>query len=51
MNFIKRVINRVNLNSRIGNFLRSHYASFRVTRPYIIKVDEHDELKGKVVTI
>lgn len=51
MNLIKRVINRVNLNSRIGNFLRSHYSSFRVTRPYIIKVDEHDELKGKVAII
>lgn len=51
MNLIKRVINRVNLNSRIGNFLRSHYASFRVTRPYIIKVDEHGELKGKVAII
>lgn len=51
MNLIKRVINRVNLNSRIGDFLRSHYASFRVTRPYIIKVDEHDELKGKVAII
>lgn len=51
MNFIKRVVNRVNLNSRIGNYLRSHYASFRVTRPYIIKVDEHEELKGKVAII
>lgn len=51
MNFIKRVVNRVYLNSRIGNFLRSHYASFRVTRPYIIKVDEHEELKGKVAII
>ena len=51
MNLIKRIINRVNLNSRIGNFLRSHYASFRVTRPYIIKVDEHDELKEKVAII
>lgn len=51
MNLIKRVINRVNLNSRIGNFLRSHYSSFRVTRPYIIKVDEHEELKGKVAII
>lgn len=51
MNLIKRVINRVNLNSRIGNFLRSHYASFRETRPYIIKVDEHEELKGKVAII
>ena len=51
MNLIKRVINRVNLNSRIGNFLRSHYASFRVTRPYIIKVDDHVELQGKVAII
>ena len=51
MNLIKRIINRVNLNSRIGNFLRSHYASFRVTRPYIIKVDEQEELKGKVAII
>lgn len=51
MNLIKRIINRVNLNSRISNFLRSHYASFRVTRPYIIKIDEHDELKGKVAII
>lgn len=51
MNLIKRVINRVNLNSRIGNFLRSHYSSFRVTRPYIIKVDEHEELQGKVAII
>lgn len=51
MNLIKRVIIRVNLNSRIGNFLRSHYASFRVTRPYIIKIDEHEELKGKVAII
>lgn len=51
MNLIKRIINRVNLNSRIGNFLRSHYSSFRVTRPYIIKVDEHNELKGKVAII
>ena len=51
MNLIKRVISRVNLNSRIGNYLRSHYSSFRVTRPYIIKVDEHNELKGKVAII
>lgn len=51
MNLIKRIINRVNLNSRIGNFLRSHYASFIVTRPYIIKVDDHVELQGKVAII
>lgn len=43
------IINRV--NNRIGTFLRSHYSSFRVTRPYIIMVDEHDELKGKVAVI
>lgn len=51
MNLIKRVINRLNFNRRIGDFLRSHYSSFRVTRPYIIKVDEHNELKGKVAII
>lgn len=51
MNLIERVVNRVNLNGRIGNFLRSRYASFRVTRPYIIKVDNHTELEGKVAVV
>lgn len=51
MNIISRIINKVNLDGRIGHFLRSHYTSFRVTRPYIIKVDEHEELKGKVAVI
>lgn len=53
MNIFSKIINRIvnSANSRIGNYLRSHYASFRVTRPYIIKVDEHDELKGKVAVI
>ena len=51
MSIIKRIINRININGRIGNYLRSRYSSFKVTRPYIIKVDEHDELKGKVVVI
>lgn len=51
MNIISRIINKVNLDGRIGHFLRSHYTSFRVTRPYIIKVDEHDELKGKCAVI
>lgn len=51
MSIIGRIINRINLKGRIGSYLRSHYASFRVTRPYIIKVDEHDELKGKVAIV
>lgn len=51
MSIIKRIINRININGRIGNYLRSRYSSFKVTRPYIIKVDEHDELKGKVAVI
>lgn len=51
MNIINRIINRINLKGRIGNYLRSHYSSFKVSRPYIIKVDEHDELKGKVAVI
>lgn len=51
MNLIKRIVDRLNFNGRIGNFLRSHYASFRVTRPYVIKVDKHDELAGKVAVV
>ena len=41
MNITKRIRNRINLRGRIGKFLRSRYSSFQVTRPYIIKVDEH----------
>lgn len=51
MNILTKINNKINLRSRIGNYLRSHYSSFRVTRPYIIKVDEHDELKGKVAVV
>lgn len=39
------------INSKIGGFLRNRYASFHVSRPYIIKVDEHHELKGKVAIV
>lgn len=49
MAIIKRIIR--SFDWRIGKFLRARYASFRVTRPYIIKVDEHEELKGKVAVI
>ena len=35
----------------IGNYLRSRYASFRVTRPYIIKVDGHNGLFGIVAEV
>lgn len=51
MNIFRRIIYKLNINGRIGNYLRSHYASFRVTRPYIIKIDEHNELKGKVAIV
>lgn len=51
MNIFKRIKRRVNFHGRVGRFLRSRYSSFKVTRPYIIKVDEHDELKGKVAVI
>lgn len=51
MNLIKRIISSVNLNNRIGDYLRSRYSSFRVTRPYIINIDNHEELKGKVAII
>lgn len=39
------------IDSKIGGFLRNRYASFHVSRPYIIKVDEHQELKGKTVIV
>lgn len=39
------------VNRKIGIWLRSHYGSLRVTRPYIIKVEEHDELKDKVAIV
>lgn len=51
MNLLNKIIARININSRIGSFLRSRYSSFRVTRPYVIKIDEHCELKGKVAVI
>lgn len=51
MGLLKKVIERINIKHRIGNRLRSRYSSFRVTRPYIIKVDEHNELQGKVAVI
>lgn len=51
MSIIKRIIKRININVRIGNYLRSHYSSFKVARPYIIKVDDHNGLKGKVAVI
>lgn len=51
MNIFEKIQNRINFHGCIANFLRSRYSSFRVTRPYIIKVDEHDELNGKVAVI
>ena len=51
MNLLKRIIAKINPNTRIGNYLRSRYSSFRVTRPYIIKVDDHKGLQGKVAVV
>lgn len=45
MNIFKKI------DRKIGVLLRNRYSSFHVTRPYIIKVDEHQELKGKVAVI
>lgn len=47
---IKRSIT-VRIDVHLGAFLRNRYSSFRVTRPYIIKIDEHEELKGKVAVV
>lgn len=51
MNIFSRIWRKINFRGRIGNFLRARYSSFMVTRPYIIKVGSHDELKGKVVVV
>lgn len=53
MNIILKIKNKVTgkIDAKIGNVLRKRYASFHVTRPYIIKVDEPEELKGKVAVI
>ena len=45
MNFFERV------NRKIGSLLRKRYGALTVTRPYVIQVDEHKELKGKVAVI
>lgn len=39
------------LDALLGNYLRKHYASFRVTRPYIINIGNHKELQNKVAVI
>lgn len=38
-------------NQRIGEFLRSHYASFHVTRPYVINLDSRKSLKGRIAIV
>lgn len=49
MNLFSKIINKISIV--IGNYLRSHYSSFSVTCPYIIKIDGHEELSGKVAVI
>ena len=44
-----KLIERV--NCKIGSLLRKKYGALTVTRPYVIHVDEHKELKGKVAVI
>ena len=51
MSIFTKIRKRINIHRHIGNFLRSHYSSFCVTQPYIIRVDGHEELKGKVAVI
>ena len=44
-----KLIERV--NRKIGSLLRKKYGALTVTRPYVIQVDEHKELKSKVAII
>ena len=45
----KKIVSKV--DRKLGVFLRTRYTSYRVARPYIIKVDMHEELKGKIAII
>lgn len=45
----QRIIRTIDI--KIGAYLRNRYSSFHVTRPYIIKIDKNEELKGKVAVI
>ena len=41
-----KLIERV--NRKIGSILRKKYGALTVTRPYVIRVNEHKELKEKL---
>lgn len=53
MNILMKLSRRIThkVDTILGPYLRARYSSFHVIRPYIIKVDEHDELKGKVAIV
>lgn len=46
---IKRIIRHIDW--RVGNYLRSRYSSFNVTRPYVLQIDDHQGLNGKIAVI
>lgn len=39
------------IDSKIGNFLRSRYSAFTVSRPYIIETQPSPNLRGKVAVV
>lgn len=53
MNLRRKVLNFFlpAIDSILGSSLRKRYSSYTVTCPYVIKVDDHEELKGKVAVI
>lgn len=44
-----RIVNAI--DHLLGGFLRKRYMAYTVTCPYIIKVDEHKELAGKIAVV
>lgn len=42
---------RVKIDRVIGGYLRSHYSSFRVVRPYIIQLHHDGLLRGKIAVV
>lgn len=49
MTILSKIIHKVDL--LIGGFLRKRYTAFNVTCPYIIRIDDHKELAGKIAVI
>ena len=53
MNLQRTIKNKIvrKIDAKLGNYLRSRYQSFKVTRPYIINTDGTQPLKNKIAIV